>query len=109
MQRRGELPANARERPRLHPQREADRDRTGLREAIGTFRPSPGRPPRMIRVAGEKKTAKDWANDARCAVSASTIPHRLGRSWTPAEAITVARMKPGGQLGKTSTNALAMS
>lgn len=40
-----------------------------------------------LEAFGEKKTISQWAEDSRCVVIRKTLDKRIGRGWTPEQAI----------------------
>ena len=83
---------------------DAARFRVTVRKQLGTFKPSPGRPPIFFfELNGEKKSVSEWAKDLRCAVKAATLRWRLRCGpWTPAEAILLPAFKKGKHLGNNA-------
>ena len=51
---------------------------------------------RMLEAYGETKSVSEWALDARCPVSASTLWARVNRGWTHERAISMAHRQQGG-------------
>ena len=67
-------------------------------EAITTPGPSSERKERLILAWGVRKSALDWSDDPRAAVSTGTIRHRIEGGWEPERAISTPLAEPSLRL-----------